>query len=74
LIVGTKVDLREHPDNLEKLSSKGLAPVQRTEAKEMATEMGAVRYIECSALTRHNLDEVLIRYGTTVILNVGWTY
>lgn len=33
-------------------------PVTEEEAQQLATDIGAVRYVECSALTQKNLKEV----------------
>uniref|UniRef100_A0A6B2LLA8 Uncharacterized protein n=1 Tax=Arcella intermedia TaxID=1963864 RepID=A0A6B2LLA8_9EUKA len=58
VLVGTKVDLRENVGTLEKLSSKNQAPISFTQGVEMAKEINAIKYVECSALTHTGVKEV----------------
>lgn len=58
LIVGTQVDLRDDPQVREKLAKQKMAPVQRADGERMAKELGAVKYVECSALTQYKLKDV----------------
>jgi Ras-related C3 botulinum toxin substrate 1 len=62
-LVGTKLDLRNDEKVLELLKSRDLSPVTTAQALETKDAIGACRYIECSSLTRENLqnlfDEVL---------------
>jgi Ras-related C3 botulinum toxin substrate 1 len=58
LLIGTKSDLREDPDTLEKLQQKKQAPVTQEQALEMVKEIGAVKYLECSALRQETLIPV----------------
>lgn len=58
LIVGTQVDLRDDPSVREKLSKQKMAPVRREDGERMAKELGAVKYVECSALTQYKLKDV----------------
>ena len=58
LLVGTKVDLREDQDTLERLASKKQAPVSLTQGELMKSEVGARKYLECSALTQKGLKAV----------------
>lgn len=41
------------------LRKKGLAPISESEGEALARELGALKYIECSALTQFRLKEVL---------------
>jgi len=52
VLVGTKLDLREDAECLAKLKAHGVSPVNYEEGSALAKEIGAERYIECSALTR----------------------
>lgn len=51
MLVGTKQDLRESKDTIEKLALKSLSPVTQAQALRVQKEIEAVRYMECSALT-----------------------
>lgn len=58
LIVGTQVDLRDEPSVREKLQKQRMAPVRKEDGERMAKELGAVKYVECSALTQFKLKDV----------------
>ena len=58
VLVGNKVDLREDQDTLDELAKRGLRMVTRGEGEALAREIGAVKYVECSALTQESLMEV----------------
>ncbi|OAA71379.1 Ras family protein [Cordyceps fumosorosea ARSEF 2679] len=58
LIVGTQVDLRDDPSVREKLSKQKMSPVRREDGERMAKDLGAVKYVECSALTQYKLKDV----------------
>ena len=57
-MVGTKLDLRDDHDALSTLKRKRLSPVSYNEGIQMMKEIGAVHYVECSALTRKGLRDV----------------
>lgn len=65
MIVGTQTDLRDDPSVREKLGKQKMTPVKKEDGERMAKELGAVKYVECSALTQYKLkdvfDEVVIR-------------
>jgi len=58
ILVGTKSDLRNDRFTLEKLAEKGLKFVDENDAKKMVKEVGALSYLECSALTKDGVKEV----------------
>ncbi|KAJ9591245.1 hypothetical protein L9F63_002210, partial [Diploptera punctata] len=58
ILVGTKLDLREDKETIEKLKDKKLAPITYPQGLAMAKEIGAVKYLECSALTQKGLKTV----------------
>ncbi|RDI77043.1 hypothetical protein Vi05172_g12984 [Venturia inaequalis] len=58
LIVGTQVDLRDDPQVREKLMKQKMSPVTKDMGERMAKELGAIRYVECSALTQFKLKDV----------------
>eukprot|EP00457_Paulinella_chromatophora_P015803 gb/GEZN01016485.1/.p1 GENE.gb/GEZN01016485.1/~~gb/GEZN01016485.1/.p1 ORF type:complete len:197 (-),score=31.25 gb/GEZN01016485.1/:173-763(-) len=55
ILIGTKADLRNDQSANSALNSKGLQMVTTEEGKEMAKTIGALEYIECSALTQEGL-------------------
>ena len=58
LIVGTQVDLRDDPQVTEKLQRQKQRPVAPELGERLARELGAVKYVECSALTQKGLKNV----------------
>ncbi|KAI9323274.1 rac protein [Dichotomocladium elegans] len=58
ILVGTKLDLREDKQTIERLSERRMAPISYTQASQMAKDIGAVKYLECSALTQKGLKNV----------------
>src|ERR1700743_3349679 len=58
LIVGTQVDLRGDEAVGEKLRRQKLSAISAERGREMAKELGAVKYVECSALTQYRLKDV----------------
>jgi cell division control protein 42 len=58
LIVGTQVDLRDDLSVREKLAKQKMQPVSKEAGERMAKELGAVKYVECSALTQYKLKDV----------------
>mmetsp|Transcript_44779 Transcript_44779/g.112885 ORF Transcript_44779/g.112885 Transcript_44779/m.112885 type:complete len:203 (-) Transcript_44779:144-752(-) len=67
ILVGTKIDLREDSDTLEDLSKAGKKPITPEEAEEMVKELGLLKYLECSALTREGLKNVFDEALTSVV-------
>ena len=58
ILVGTKLDLRGDNATIEKLKAQGKQPVTHPQGVSMAKEIGAVKYLECSALTTKGLATV----------------
>lgn len=65
LIVGTQVDLRDDNSVKEKLAKQKMRPVEKADGERMAKELGAVKYVECSALTQYKLKDVFDEVSTT---------
>ncbi len=63
LIVGTQTDLRDDPQVREKLAKQKMQPVRKEDGERMARELGAVKYVECSALTQYKLKDVFDEVG-----------
>ncbi|KAJ2660642.1 Rho GTPase protein rac1 [Coemansia sp. RSA 1200] len=58
LLVGTKLDLREDKNTVDKLKEKRQEPISFHQGLAVAKEIGAFKYIECSALTQRFLKNV----------------
>ena len=60
LLVGTKEDLRDDPQVISHLATRGLSPITYQEGLECARDIGAVKYMECSALTEMRVEDVFL--------------
>jgi small GTP-binding protein len=58
ILVGTKSDMRDDPDIVESMLEENMRPVTEREGREMADELGAHAFIECSATTQEGLSDV----------------
>jgi small GTP-binding protein len=58
ILVGTKLDLRDDRETIERLREKMQAPIQYHQGLQMAKDIGAIKYLECSALTQKGLKTV----------------
>lgn len=58
LIVGTQCDLRDDPHLQEQLNRVRQKPITYEQGQRLAKEIGAVSYVECSALTQKGLKNV----------------
>ncbi|XP_019743166.1 ras homolog family member Ub [Hippocampus comes] len=58
ILVGTQCDLRQDVKVLIELARRKERPVAEEDARALADKIGAVTYVECSALTQKNLKEV----------------
>ncbi|XP_024909735.1 rho-related GTP-binding protein RhoV-like isoform X2 [Cynoglossus semilaevis] len=58
VLVGTQSDLRHSVDVLIHLHQWNTKPVHFRKARRMAQRIRACDYVECSALTQHNLKDV----------------
>jgi Ras-related C3 botulinum toxin substrate 1 len=58
ILVGTKIDLKKDPATCANLRAKRMEPVEFEEALDVAKEIKAYKYVECSALTQLNLKSV----------------
>lgn len=61
LLVGTQSDLRHDVDVLIHLDQRSTKPVHFSQARRLAHRIRAHGYVECSALTQHNLKDVFDR-------------
>lgn len=58
LLVGTKTDLRACTEFLENLEEKGMRVVSTEEGQQLAAEIKAIKYMECSAASGEGLKEI----------------
>ena len=59
--MGTKLDLRDDPRTIRDLAKEKLKPISYSEGQIMQHVLGAVEYLECSALTQKGLKEVFVK-------------
>lgn len=58
LLIGTKVDLRDDLHVLDELTARNLSPVTFDQGSKLAREIGAIKYMECSAATQVGVKEI----------------
>eukprot|EP01100_Stratorugosa_tubuloviscum_P005689 TRINITY_DN252_c1_g3_i12.p1 TRINITY_DN252_c1_g3~~TRINITY_DN252_c1_g3_i12.p1 ORF type:complete len:197 (-),score=112.22 TRINITY_DN252_c1_g3_i12:234-824(-) len=68
ILVGTKIDLRDDKDTLSRLAEKKQAPISIDQGNQLAKEVNAVKFMECSALTQRGLKDVFDEAIRTVIM------
>ena len=58
ILVGAHLELREDKATIERLKSMNYAPITSQQGESMRKQIGAVAYMECSALTRVGIEEI----------------
>jgi len=58
ILVGTKMDLRNDQQVIQKLAQKGLKPKSMIDGEELRKTIKAVKYVECSAKTQEGVKSV----------------
>ncbi|ELR11795.1 uncharacterized protein ACA1_362820 [Acanthamoeba castellanii str. Neff] len=58
LLIGTKIDLRDDPHTCDELQKSQLTPITTEQGRQLAREVGAEGYYECSAKKHIGLKEV----------------
>ena len=58
ILVGTKKDLCDNNRIVKELREKGQAPITYPQGLKLGKDVGAVKYMECSALTQRGLKAV----------------
>jgi Ras family protein A len=61
ILVACKKDLRTDPEIIERLKGEGEKPVPSEIGRQIATEIKADAYMECSAKTREGVQDVFIQ-------------
>ena len=56
--MGTKLDLRDDKETILGLKERRQAPISHTQGLRMQKDIGAVKYLECSAMTQKNLKNI----------------
>ncbi len=67
--MGTKEDLRFNEEWRARLKAEGKAPLTFEDGEKLASEIGAIKYVECSALTQTGLKKVFDEAIKTAITN-----
>lgn len=58
ILVGTKSDLRNDQSMIQQLQAKGMSIIDAQDCARRAEEIGAKKYLECSALTQEGLKTI----------------
>jgi GTPase SAR1 family protein len=58
VVVGTKLDMRANEEVVARLRAEGKAPLTTLDGQRLAAELGAICYLECSALSQVGLKTV----------------
>jgi small GTP-binding protein len=72
LVVGTKKDLRNDTATIDSLKEHGKHPVSIEEGNAKAKEIGAVCYMECSALSGEGVQEIFEKALDVVLTSKGY--
>ncbi|XP_072482947.1 rho-related GTP-binding protein RhoG-like isoform X1 [Notamacropus eugenii] len=70
LLVGTKKDLRNDLATLKRLKEQSLTPTTPQQGTSLAKQVGAVKYLECSALMQDGVGEVFAEAVRAVLYPV----
>nr|XP_020832200.1 rho-related GTP-binding protein RhoG-like isoform X1 [Phascolarctos cinereus] len=70
LLVGTKKDLRNDLATLKRLKELSLTPTTPQQGTSLAKQVGAVKYLECSALMQDGVGEVFAEAVRAVLYPV----
>ncbi len=59
--MGTKIDIGSDKDTIEKLKKDNQRPISTAVGEKLRAESGAVKYVECSALTQVRFTSIFHR-------------
>lgn len=71
ILVGSKLDLRDNPETIESLRENNLEPITYEKGEALQKELGASKYLECSALSQKNLPNVFEEAVKAVFYNAA---
>ena len=57
-LIETKIDLRGDTKTISLLKEKGLVVISYQQGSILASEIGAIKYMECSSLNQIGLEEI----------------
>ena len=66
LLAGLKIDLRDDQDTRDELARNRQKPITYEQGVRLANELGAVKYVECSALTQV-CETWVLTYGKFIL-------
>lgn len=66
IVIGTKTDLRNDEATINELRESGLSPITKDEGQQLAKDINAVKYLECSSMTNEGVSEV----GLTIVQTI----
>ncbi|CAB5378890.1 unnamed protein product [Rhizophagus irregularis] len=69
ILVGLKKDLRDDEARIAEMQKKGISFVDPKQAEVIAKQIGARKYLECSALTGENVDNVFEAASRAALLS-----
>lgn len=58
ILVGTKVDLVTDIEIIQRLENQGRAPITFLQGVEMQKKIGAIKFVQCSAITQTGIKDV----------------
>ncbi|RIA93432.1 P-loop containing nucleoside triphosphate hydrolase protein [Glomus cerebriforme] len=67
LIVGTRIELRDDLQSVEKLLRKRMKPITSEQGEMLVRKFGAAKYLECSAFTQKGLKNVFSEAMVTAL-------
>ena len=74
ILVGTKLDLRDSEAKIERLKAKRQSPITQQQGEAMRKKIGAMAYMECSALTQAGIKDVFDRVAQLGLLGMSCTH
>ena len=71
ILVGAKLDLRDSEAEIERLKEKDQSPITPFQGEAMRKKIGAVAYMECSALTQVGIKDIFDRAALLGLLGMS---